>query len=87
VKHHPRRDGQIVELANFPTRLEADAAIGLLEGNDIRAMAKYGDADGWAPHFALLHGYRVCVFDDDLESARALLEADAGLPLPDASDN
>jgi hypothetical protein len=87
VKHHPRRDGRIVELANFPTRLDADAAIGLLEGNGIRAMAKYGDADGWAPHFALVDGYRVCVFDADLESARALLEADAGLPLPDTSDN
>jgi hypothetical protein len=87
MKHRPRRDGRIVELANFPTRLEADAAIGLLEGNGIRAMAKYGDADGWAPHFALLDGFRVCVFDDDLEPARALLEADARLPLPDASDN
>lgn len=46
----------------------------LLATNGIRAMAKYGDADGWAPHFSLIDGFRVCVFDDDLDAARRLLD-------------
>ena len=77
----PRPDGEIVELVNLPTRLEADMVLELLEANGIRAMAKYGDADGWAPHFALIDGFRVCVFDDDLDAARRLLDP-AEDPLP-----
>jgi hypothetical protein len=77
---HPRREGAIVEVANYPTRFEADAAISLLEGEGIRAMGKYGDAGGWAPHLALVDGFRVCVFADELEAARALLDAEAALP-------
>ena len=71
----PNPEGRILELANFPTRFQADMALELLEANGIRAMGKYGDADGWAPHFALIDGFRVCVFEDDLETARRLLEA------------
>lgn len=70
----PRPDGEIVELVNLPTRLEADMILELLAANGIRAMAKYGDADGWAPHFSLIDGFRVCVFDDDLDAARRLLD-------------
>jgi Putative prokaryotic signal transducing protein len=75
MSRHPNPEGRILELANFPTRLEADMALELLEANGIRAMGKYGDADGWAPHFALVDGFRICVFEDDLENARRLLEA------------
>lgn len=77
----PRPDGEIVELVNLPTRLEADMVLELLDANGIRAMAKYGDADGWAPHFSLIDGFRVCVFDDDLDAARRLLDP-AEDPLP-----
>jgi hypothetical protein len=81
----PRPHGKIVELANFGTRFEADAAISLLAGSGIQATGKYGDADGWAPHFALVDGYRVLVFDDELDLARALLEAEQILDAaPDA---
>ncbi|MGQ0803833.1 MAG: putative signal transducing protein [Actinomycetota bacterium] len=77
----PRPDGEIVELVNLPTRLEADMVLELLDANGIRAMAKYGDADGWAPHFSLIDGFRVCVFDDDLDAARRLLDpAEDSLP-------
>jgi hypothetical protein len=71
----PRRDGRIVELANLPNRFEADALIDALRDAGIRATGKYGDADGWAPHFALVDGYRVCVFDDEVDAARAVLDA------------
>jgi hypothetical protein len=82
VPHHPRPDGRIVEVANFPSRFQADAALALLEANGIGAMAKYGDAGGWAPHFGLLDGFRVMVFDEDLDSARALIESNEAFPRP-----
>lgn len=70
----PRPEGRIVELVNLPTRFEADTVIGLLRAQGIRAMGKYGDAEGWMPHMALLDGFRVCVFETDLDAATALLE-------------
>jgi hypothetical protein len=68
------RHGRIVELVNLPSRFEADLLIARLEEAGIRAMAKYGDADGMAPSIGLLDGYRVCVFDDDLDVAHELLD-------------
>ncbi len=76
MEHERRPHGKIVELANFGTRFEADAAISLLASSGIQATGKYGDAGGWAPHFALVDGYRVLVFDDELDIARTLLEAE-----------
>src|SRR5262249_25877886 len=81
----PRPGGRIVEVANFPTRFQADAALALLETNGIEAMAKYGDAEGWAPFFAMVDGFRVMVFDEDLDSARALLDSSDLFPPPPAS--
>lgn len=78
----PRPGGRIVEVANYPTRFQADAALALLETNGIGAMAKYGDAEGWAPFFATIDGFRVMVFDEDLDAARALLEASDLFPPP-----
>jgi Putative prokaryotic signal transducing protein len=74
----PRPDGKIVELVNLPSRFEADLLMARLDEAGIQAMAKYGDADGMAPSIGLLDGYRVCVFDDDLESAKAFLVEPAG---------
>jgi hypothetical protein len=76
MEHAPRPDGKIVEAANFGTRMEADAAIALLEANGIQASGKYGDAGGWMPNVSLLDGYRVVVFDEDLDAAKALLDAE-----------
>jgi Putative prokaryotic signal transducing protein len=75
VPRVPRPGGRIVEVANFPSRFQADAALALLETNGIEAMAKYGDAEGWAPFFAMIDGFRVLVFDEDLDAAQALLES------------
>ena len=74
VHGEPRPDGKIVELVNLPTRFEADAVIGMLRANGVQAGGKYGDAEGWMPHMGLLDGFRVFVFDDDLELARRLLD-------------
>jgi hypothetical protein len=72
----PRPDGKIVEAANFGTRMEAEAAIALLEANGIQASGKFGDAGGWMPYISLLDGFRVVVFDDDLDEAKALLDTE-----------
>jgi hypothetical protein len=74
-----------VELGSFPSRFEADVVIAMLASNGIRAIADYGDSDGWAPHLALYQGARVLVLDDDLESARELLESAA--PRDDPTDS
>ena len=74
----PRKLGKILELVNLPSRLEADLLMARLDDAGIQAMAKYGDADGMAPSIGLLDGYRVCVFDADLEQAKAFLDEAAG---------
>ena len=74
MKRAPRPGGRILELVDLPSRFEATALIERLEQNGIPAMGKFGDAEGWAPHFALVDGYRVFVFEDDLEEARAYVE-------------
>lgn len=75
----PRPDGRIVELANFGTRFEADVALDELERNGIQAHPKYGDAGGWMPHVALLDGFRIFVFEEDLDAARELLQLEERL--------
>jgi hypothetical protein len=75
VDREPRPNGRIVEAANFGTRMEAESAIALLEANGIQASGKFGDAGGWLPHVALVDGFRVLVFDDDLDAAKDLLDA------------
>jgi hypothetical protein len=76
MDHAPRPDGKIVEAANYGTRMEADAAIALLEANGIQASGKYGDAGGWMPYTSLVDGFRVVVFDEDLDAAKELLDAE-----------
>ncbi len=80
MPREPRSGGRIVEVANLPSRFQADAALALLEANGIEATAKYGDAGGWAPY-----GFRVLVFDDDLDTAKSLLESSDLLPPSPAS--
>lgn len=58
---------------NLPSRFEADALLAVLESSGISATASYGDADGWAPNFGTTDGFRVLVFEQDLEEARSLL--------------
>lgn len=73
MKREPRPDGRIVEVANYPSRFEAELAMSFLESAGIQAMGKFGDAGGMAPYYALIDGYRVCVFDTDLDAAREVL--------------
>ena len=36
-------------------------------------MGKFGDAFGAVPYYAMVDGFRVCVFEEDLEAAREVL--------------
>ena len=76
MKPQPRPGGHIVQLTCLPSRFEADAVIAMLREHDVQALGKYGDAEGWMPHMALLDGYRVFVFDDDLARAKELLRSE-----------
>ena len=77
MKHAPRPDGRIVEVANFPSRFEAQLAMSFLETAGIQAMAKFGDGSGVVPHYALVDGFRVCVFEEDLDAAKEILDETA----------
>lgn len=74
-----------MSLAAFPTRFEADVIIDMLRSNGIEATGAYGDGEGWLPHLAAYSGARVLVFEEDLDQARALL--DAASPLENPSEN
>jgi hypothetical protein len=76
MSREPRPDGRIVEVANFGTRFEADVALAVLEENGVQAHPKYGDAGGWLPHIAVLDGFRVFVFEEDLAAAREILRTE-----------
>jgi hypothetical protein len=76
MSREPRPDGRIVELASFGSRFEADVAIALLHSNGIEAHGKYGDSGGWLPHVALVDGFRVFVFEEDLAVATELLRTE-----------
>ena len=73
MDREPRPEGRIVVAGNFGTRIELDRAVQLLEQAGIQASGKYGDAGGWMPHVALVDGFRVMVFDEDLDAAKELL--------------
>ena len=85
MDREPRPNGRIVEAANFGTRIEAEGAIAFLEVNGIQASGKFGDAGGWLPHVALVDGFRVLVFDEDLDTAKELLDAEAAYEATEAT--
>jgi hypothetical protein len=86
MAREPRPNGKIVEAGNFGTRLEAETAIALLEANGIQASGKFGDAGGWMPHIALVDGFRVLVFDDELDAAKDLLAAELDFESTELTD-
>ena len=71
----PRPDGKIVEAAQLRLPHGGRRGDRAAQANGIQASGKYGDSGGWLPHIALVDGFRVVVFDDELDAAKALLEA------------
>jgi hypothetical protein len=68
-----RDNEQIVELMRLPSRFAADVVVAALDARGIKAAAVHSDAGGWAPHLSAYVGHRVMVFENDVETARALL--------------
>ena len=74
MSDEPRPEGTIVELTTVESFVEAEALIAALEAADIKAVRGTDEAGGWLPNLAASDGYRVLVFDDDLEAARRIAD-------------
>ncbi len=67
----------IVEVARFYNRMEAEVACARLRADDIAAYLKTDDAGGIHPELDFTRGIRVMVLAGDEELARELLTASA----------
>lgn len=76
----PRPEGRIVTLATFESFVEAEAALARLEDAGIKAMRGADDGSGSLPNLAAVGGYPVLVFEDDIEAARGVLDAEGSEP-------
>jgi hypothetical protein len=69
--HHDRE--AIVELARVRGPVEVAALLAELEANGIKANSSADDVGGMRPSLSYVDGYRVLVFEGDLERARRVL--------------
>ena len=67
----------IVEVAKFFNRVEAEIACARLRADDIAAYLKTDDAGGLHPELDFTRGIMLMVLEDDEETARVLLTSDA----------
>jgi hypothetical protein len=70
--HHDRE--AIVELARVRGPVEVGALLAELEANGIKAISSADDAGGMRPSLSYVNGYRVLVFEGDLERASRVLK-------------
>jgi hypothetical protein len=71
--HHD--DEAIVELACLRGPVEVGALVAELDAKGITAISSTDDSFGMRPYLTYVNGYRVLVFENDLERARAVLRA------------
>ena len=64
---------EAVVVETFSTRMEAEMAAGLLEGEGIYALVSADDAGGAYPSLQYLRGVRLIVFTEDEARAREIL--------------
>jgi Putative prokaryotic signal transducing protein len=78
VTHRDERDHHdgeaIVQLARVRSPVEVGALLAELEANGIKAISSGDDVGGMRPSLSYVDGYRVLVFDGDLERARRVLK-------------
>ena len=74
--HHDHE--RIVELTRVPSVVAAQGILAELRGQGITAMTGTDDVGGQRPSLTFAQGYRVLVFDNDLELAKQVL-TDLGL--------
>jgi hypothetical protein len=65
----------LVEVARYPSRTEAEIALARLESDGIPAIASVDDGGGAIPALDLVRGVRILVTPEDEERARASLGA------------
>jgi hypothetical protein len=70
--HHDHE--AIVELARVWGPVEVAALLAELEARGIKAITSVDDAGGMRPSMTYTEGYRVLVFEGDLEQARRVLK-------------
>jgi len=70
--HHDRE--AIVELARVRGPVEVGALLAELQANGIKAISSADDVGGMRPSLSYVDGYRVLVFEGDLELARRVLK-------------
>lgn len=79
MTHRDERDHHdteaIVELARVRGPIEVSALLAELEAKGIKAISSADDVGGMRPSLTYLDGYRVLVFEGDLERARRVLKA------------
>jgi hypothetical protein len=63
-----------VVVEKFTTRLEAEMAAGVLEGEGIYALVLADDAGGTYPPLQMVRGVRLVVASEDEAQAREILE-------------
>jgi hypothetical protein len=73
VDHHDHE--AIVELARLAGPVEVSALIAELEAKGIKAISSTDDGSGMRPNLRYVQGYRVLVFENDLDPARRVLRA------------
>lgn len=69
---------EIVEVAKYFNRVEAEVACAILRSGDLAAYLKTDDAGGLHPELDFTRGIRLMVLAGDEKSARDLLTAHAG---------
>ena len=76
-----------VVVATFESHALADAAVSLLQSEDIEAAALADDAGGELPNLDTGSGVRVVVPKEHAEFARALLNSGTSDPDPDSNSD
>jgi hypothetical protein len=77
VEHHDELDHHdheaIVELTRLAGPVEVSALIAELQAKGIKAISSSDDLGGIRPNLTFVHGYRVLVFENDVERAQRVL--------------
>jgi len=72
-----RSDGELVVVATFGDRSEADLAKGALEAAGIEAFVRSDDSGGMRPAMTFSNGAQLIVRAGDVDAAREILDTPA----------
>jgi hypothetical protein len=84
VNHHDHE--KIVEVATLPM-VEAELVVAQLKAAGIDALTSGDDINGLRQSMSYAEGYRVMVFEKDVEAARQVIADDNSIDEKSAGDN